>query len=400
METINSKIQAAWVSALEGNVEQSALSLKKSITDLESKLGTLNPTYIDAKLKHLILLFKMERYQDVLSTVSDLEKSLYQFFVKEFKWKDKDNEKDRVALLGKYWQFIDLLFSMCIHVDNPAIEKKLKYKLLLWKNITLEDQNTFSEYFDNQVKNRFEQDFLNQLGDKVLIEYKKYRPYNFDSFTFEAQSYGACIFSKMDNPNSCIRLDSSIYIDNLLKETKYEDPKAKMKNLSSKKINNKLTKLYDVLIGKLIKRIAGRDEIIISPDGALNLLSFSSLLSANSKYLIETHLLHYALAGRHVAHKPQVTKEKKYDYIGVGGIDYGKGEQYKNLPMSSVEINEVNSFFNAYEKKTTILEKQLVKKEVVTKLIESTKFVHIATHASFKIPIDSFEKCKQLFFSR
>ena len=79
--------------------------------------------------------------------VNDFEKSLYQFFVKEFNWKHKDNEKDRVALLGKYWQFVDLLFSMCVHIDDPVVGKNLKYVLLRWKNITLEDQDTLIEIF-------------------------------------------------------------------------------------------------------------------------------------------------------------------------------------------------------------------------------------------------------------
>ena len=54
---ITSRIQIAWINAIEGKIEQSTLSLKDLIIQLESKVGKLHPKYMDAKLKYITLLF-------------------------------------------------------------------------------------------------------------------------------------------------------------------------------------------------------------------------------------------------------------------------------------------------------------------------------------------------------
>ena len=236
------------------------------------------------------------------------------------------------------------------------------------------------KYFSAQERNKFEQRFESQLSNKVIIEYKKYRPFDFNSFQFKEQSYGACLFSQIDKSNSCIKLGDAITIEKLLFQGD---------------IKNKLLSLYEILISNFDKNIASVDEITISPDGALNLLSFSSLLNNKGQYLIETYLVHYVLAGRHISQRKRVVKVKTYDYLGIGGIYYGKGKRYKELPMSHTEIKEVNNYFKADEKKTNILVKSHAEKSVVSKSLESAKFYSYCNSCFLQLCKKPF--CNKLF---
>jgi CHAT domain-containing protein len=57
-------------------------------------------------------------------------------------------------------------------------------------------------------------------------------------------------------------------------------------------------RLYDAVIGPAERFLSGRNLALISPDGGLNLVSFSGLIDSDGKYLVENLSVHHLLAGR------------------------------------------------------------------------------------------------------
>lgn len=56
--------------------------------------------------------------------------------------------------------------------------------------------------------------------------------------------------------------------------------------------------LYDAIVRPVEKHLENNRQVLVAPDGALNLISFAGLIDDNGKYLIEKYSIHYLSAAR------------------------------------------------------------------------------------------------------
>ncbi len=81
--------------------------------------------------------------------------------------------------------------------------------------------------------------------------------------------------------------------------------------------------LYEKVWSPIERHIQGVDLVLLSPDGALNLVSFGGLWDPSAeKYLIEQHAIHYLSAGRDLL-RYQYKDEPGTGLLAMGFPDYG-----------------------------------------------------------------------------
>lgn len=153
-------------------------------------------------------------------------------------------------------------------------------------------------------------------------------------------------------------------------------------------------------------RLGQAQHIIVSPDGALNLVPFAALVDEKDKYLIETFELSYLTSGRDLL-RLQVTRESKNPPLIIANPDFGlmKGEALaKRSPAPRCEqAKQVDGEQKDFQKVSllalpwTIQEAGDLKKllpqakllmgpqatETALKLAGAPRLLHIATHGFF-----------------
>ena len=131
--------------------------------------------------------------------------------------------------------------------------------------------------------------------DSVLIEISAYRPFNPLALTksdaTEAARYVAYVLHS-SGPPSWVELGDEAAIDNHV---------ASLRGLLSNPATNirEAAREFDELVMRPIRRLIGdKKNLILSCDGALNLIPFASLIDENNRYLVETYRITYLTSGR------------------------------------------------------------------------------------------------------
>jgi CHAT domain-containing protein/tetratricopeptide (TPR) repeat protein len=83
-------------------------------------------------------------------------------------------------------------------------------------------------------------------------------------------------------------------------------------------------RIYDLAVAPFGDKIADRKTLIVAPDGALNLVSFSGLLDDDGDYLVEKHRLHYVSAGRDLL-RPRYAGKTGVGLFALGDPDFDAG---------------------------------------------------------------------------
>ena len=138
----------------------------------------------------------------------------------------------------------------------------------------------------------------------VLVEYVRYQHYLAKS-RFELR-YGAVVFSA-DAPPRWVTLGSARDIEASLRRYQRLVRKA-----TDEEIAAILQKLYQEVWEPIDQEFPrGANEIIVSPDGQLNFLSFATLLDLNKCFVAEKYSIRYAASGRDLLRDAQPTPSRQ-----------------------------------------------------------------------------------------
>jgi CHAT domain-containing protein len=152
--------------------------------------------------------------------------------------------------------------------------------------------------------------------------------------------------------------------------------------------------------------LGGKNRLLISPDGSLNLIPFAELVDESGRYIVERYSISYLTSGRDLL-RLQVARESKDGPLVVAAPDFGRRSQMeapqlgKREKESSVGEGEsarpaINEFYfpplpqaaregealRALLPGATLLTKDHATKAALTQ-IHNPRLLHIATHGFF-----------------
>ncbi|MBL8149128.1 MAG: tetratricopeptide repeat protein [Blastocatellia bacterium] len=213
----------------------------------------------------------------------------------------------------------------------------------------------------------------------ALIEFISYHPYNFKKDTYEPSRYIVYI---LDNKGKIKWTDLGAVseIDRLTTEFR--------KRLREKKNSRFLSyKLYQKVIKPVVELTENKNQLLLSPDGSLNLIPFAALLDKKGNYLIEKYKLSYLTSGRDLLRLQNKVKSHQAPII-FADPDYGQAEELilkgrkftalKRLPATAEEGRSVKKMFNQAELR---MDKQATEESI--KQVSGPEILHIATHGYF-----------------
>lgn len=167
------------------------------------------------------------------------------------------------------------------------------------------------EDFRNQSRSRIPEiaDLTEGLPkNTVYCDYVRFEPFDFDRIgTFEERTdsarYMVFTLDKSGNVFSCDLGEASI-IDSLINALRVNVNDARQVIYTSRaeagerEFQRLSRELYDIVVAPLEKHFAGAMNLIVCPDGMLNLIPFEVLYTDDGQYLIEKYGLSYVSSGR------------------------------------------------------------------------------------------------------
>ena len=169
--------------------------------------------------------------------------------------------------------------------------------------------------------------------------------------------------------------------------------------------------LYDRLLAPTDVALDGIELLLIAPDGALNLLSFATLMDEDNRYLIERVPVHYLSAGRDLLKLGSIDASGR-GLLALGDIDYDAGIKVQfaasgldtgeialglanptmrssdwpllaPLPYTGREVRQVARAWE-HDTDTIILSGAAANEMAFKKLCPGRRVIHIATHGFFE----------------
>ncbi len=173
-------------------------------------------------------------------------------------------------------------------------------------------------------------------GKSVLIEYLKYNYHQLDSDSTIPRYLAVAVSN--DGEPAVIRIGDASEIESLVDRYRRH-----MTRVSSfRRLLDEDQRDYEEVSTGLYRRIwqpiehlaAGKDLILIAPDGALNLISFAGLVDADGVYLVERSTIHYLSCGRDLI---------RYEHdVGSGSGLFVMGDPDYDAPVA-VRLSELSA---------------------------------------------------------
>ncbi len=133
----------------------------------------------------------------------------------------------------------------------------------------------------------------------VLVEFVSYYPFNAKTGEWEARRYAVYLLSRQGEPKWA-DLGPAEKIDNAVAGFRATFRRRENQPLSDIERQVKpQARALDQLVMQPVRRLAGDTfRLLISPDGALNLVPFAALVDEQNRYLVERYSISYLASGR------------------------------------------------------------------------------------------------------
>ncbi|MBI5475811.1 MAG: CHAT domain-containing protein [Ignavibacteriales bacterium] len=187
----------------------------------------------------------------------------------------------------------------------------------------------------------------------VLIEFVKHSFFDWKTES-DHPKYSALILSKPGQPARVVNLGDAMVIDDLVNSYREHMLAASSTGVTPAKweeYQSIAIAIYKRVWQPLKLKLKAGTTIIVAPDGALNLISFSGLMKPSGKYLIEENPIHYLSSGRDLLRLQQSEKSGK-GLLALGDVDFDATVEARIIdqqPMlvSNVEQRQMNMVRNA-----------------------------------------------------
>ncbi|HMW02860.1 MAG TPA: CHAT domain-containing protein, partial [Acidobacteriota bacterium] len=220
--------------------------------------------------------------------------------------------------------------------------------------------------------------------DATLVEYAVYRPYNAKNRKFGNSRYAVYLLTHNGNIQFA-DLGEADLINQII---------ATFRSILSQKSINVIQQMQpvaqtlDKLVMKPVRALMGNaNHLLISPDGALNLIPFSALMNEQGKFLIENYTLTYLTSGRDLL-RLAVKIESRQPPLVIADPNYldGTGPQILGQPLGQLtrlagaqaEGKQFKAIFS-----NAVLKTGSEATEQTFKQVARPALVHIATHGYF-----------------
>jgi CHAT domain-containing protein/Tfp pilus assembly protein PilF len=171
----------------------------------------------------------------------------------------------------------------------------------------------------------------------VLVEYLKYNHHQRESDAIIPR-YFAVVVAEGEEP-ATIDLGSASELDSLVDS--YRKHMLRVSSLGKPLDEDQRAyldislELYRRIWLPVAHRVAGKDLVLIAPDGALNMISFAGLMDVDGRYLVENSKIHYLTCGRDLVRLNDEAGRSR-GLFAVGDPDYDAAASARLLePMRS-----------------------------------------------------------------
>jgi tetratricopeptide (TPR) repeat protein len=223
----------------------------------------------------------------------------------------------------------------------------------------------------------------------ALVEFVQYSPYDAKTNTWGEPRYGVYVLGAEGEPQG-IDLGKVEEIESAITYFRFtlRDKKTPLKQLknAAREVDKKLTQPLRQLLGS-------QKQILISPDGNLNLIPFEALVDENNHFLVENYSFTYLSSGRDLLTFTSTSRDTspavllgdpKYDETGKVAIKPQRGFYdtselpFQGLKGTGEEVKAIGKLLGV----EPLLRAEAT--EAAVKQVKSPFILHIATHGLFE----------------
>lgn len=223
-------------------------------------------------------------------------------------------------------------------------------------------------------------------NDAALLEFAVYHPFDTRTNQFREAHYVAYLLRSSGEPQ-WVELGAASVVDDAVQALRkaFRNPTTLGTMRLARALDEKLMRPLRMLLGEA-------KHLLISPDGALNLIPFAALVDEQNKYLIERYTITYLTSGRDLL-RLQVPREHHSPTVIVADPEFGdppvvydkKQARFDESKVIFSPLAGARSELRALQEllpDAAILSRSQAT-EAALKRINAPQLLHIATHGFF-----------------
>ncbi|WNC59947.1 CHAT domain-containing protein [Thermosynechococcus sp. QS41] len=227
----------------------------------------------------------------------------------------------------------------------------------------------------------------------VLIEFVRYRPYDFSKRQFSEPRYGVYVLPASGSPKGK-DIGSAAEIDAQIRQIRLRlaDPR-----LPKSEVQRAAQTLAAQLITPILPWIGAASHLLIAPDGELNTIPFQALVDAQGRYLVESYLITLLTSGRELLRLQSESESTAVPLIVADpSFDHSFGNAVASPPLRSLDLRGLafaplpGTAQEAQALRALLPQARLLVQgaatEAAVKAAKSPKILHLATHGFFLAP--------------